>query len=218
MTITGRSEKVLQNAGFCHKRRSLIMTAKQEQPTEMQKKEVLRMNNRESNQLTRECLQLSLMHLMGERPYEKITVSEIVRRAGVSRTAFYRNYTDKEDILHELGDRVIRSITELGEKPELHEKPRQWFEDVFSAVRREKDLILLLDQAGILQRELFSGRSIAELLYPASDTEIKYTQIAAETAFFQILISWFRGGMQEDEEYMATICTGIFDSILKKLV
>ena len=74
------------------------MKATKEPLTEMQKKEVLRMNNKESNQLTRECLQLALMHLMGEHPYEKITVSEIVRRAGVSRTAFYRNYTDKEDI------------------------------------------------------------------------------------------------------------------------
>ena len=96
------------------------MKATKEPLTEMQKKEVLRMNNKESNQLTRECLQLALMHLMGEHPYEKITVSEIVRRAGVSRTAFYRNYTDKEDILHELGNRLIKSIAEICEKPELH--------------------------------------------------------------------------------------------------
>ena len=74
-----------------------FVSEKGESLTELQKKEILRMNNKESNQLTRECLQLALIHLMAEQPYEKITVSEIVRRAGVSRTAFYRNYTDKED-------------------------------------------------------------------------------------------------------------------------
>ena len=193
------------------------MTTTKEPLTEMQKKDVLRMNNKESNQLTRECLQLALMHLMGEHPYEKITVSEIVRRAGVSRTAFYRNYTDKEDILHELGNRLINSIAEISEKPELHENPRQWFEDVFRTVRDDKETIALFDQAGILQRELFSGRSISELLYPATDAETKYIRLALEAAFSQILISWFRDGMHESEEYMADICVYVFENTLKKL-
>ncbi|MBE5862085.1 MAG: TetR/AcrR family transcriptional regulator [Lachnospiraceae bacterium] len=185
--------------------------------TELQKKEVLRMNNKESNQLTRECLQLALIHLMGDHPYEKITVSEIVRRAGVSRTAFYRNYTDKEDILNEWGSRLVQSISELTEKPELRENPKQWFQDVFHLIRENKETIALLDQAGIQQRNLFSGKSIAELLYPSTNTEIKYVHIATEAAFFQILISWFRDGMREEEEYMANICVNIFDGVLKIL-
>ena len=35
---------------------------------------------------------------------------------------FY-DYTDKEDILHELGDEIIERIAEISEKPELHENP-----------------------------------------------------------------------------------------------
>ncbi|MCR5499514.1 MAG: TetR/AcrR family transcriptional regulator [Acetatifactor sp.] len=185
--------------------------------TELQKKEVLRMNNKESNQLTRECLQLALIHLMGDLPYEKITVSELVRRAGVSRTAFYRNYKDKEEILNELGSRIVQSISELTERPELRENPKQWFQDVFHVIRKNKETIALLDQAGIQQRYLFSGQSIAEMLYPAMNSEIKYVHLAAEAAFFQILISWFRDGMREDEEYMANICVEIFDGVLKIL-
>ena len=185
--------------------------------TELQKKEVLRMNNKESNQLTRECLQLALMHLMADHPYEKITVSEIVRRAGVSRTAFYRNYTDKEGILNELGSRLVQNISELAERPELRENPKQWFNDVFHIIRENKETIALLDQAGIQQRNLFSGKSIVELLYPAKDSEVKYAQLAAEAAFFQILISWFRDGMKEEEEYMANVCVSIFDGVLKIL-
>lgn len=175
------------------------------------------MNNKESNQLTRECLQLALMHLMSEHPYDKITVSEIVRRAGVSRTAFYRNYTDKEDIVRELGDRIVCSISDLCERPELHENPQQWFEDVFRTVREDKEIITLMDKAGILQKSLFSGKSISELLYPTKDTELKYIRLGAEAAFFQILISWFRDGMKENERDMAIICVEIFENILKKL-
>ncbi len=185
--------------------------------TELQKKEVLRMNNKESNQMTRECLQLALIHLMAEHSYEKITVSEIVRRAGVSRTAFYRNYTNKEDILNELGRNLVQRISELTERPELYEAPKMWFKNVFRIIRDNKETIALLDQAGIHQKDLFSGKSIVELLYPTMDTERKYTQLAAEAAFFQILISWFKDGMREDEEYMANLCVEIFDGVLKIL-
>lgn len=183
----------------------------------MQKKEILRMNNKESNQLTRECLQLSLMHLMSERPYEKISVSEIVRRAGVSRMAFYRNYTDKEDILHELGDEIIKRIAEISERPELHDNPRQWFEDVFRTVKKDKDIIALFDQACILKHEMFFGKTISERLYPTTEPEKKYLRLAAEAAIIQILVSWFREGMQEDEKQMADICVNIFDNALNRL-
>lgn len=193
------------------------MKTETESLTELQKKEVLRMNNKESNQLTRECLQLALMHLMSEHPYDKITVSEIVRRAGVSRTSFYRNYTDKEDIVRELGDRIVCRISDLCERPELHENPQQWFEDVFRTVREDKEIITLMDKAGVHQKSLFSGKSISELLYPTKDTELKYIRLGAEAAFFQILISWFREGMKENERDMAIICVEIFENILKKL-
>jgi hypothetical protein len=56
-----------------------------------------------------------------------------------------------------------------------------------------------------------------ETLYPAKDTEDKYIKLAAEAAFYQILITWFRDGMQEDDKYMADICIEIFENILKKL-
>ena len=194
------------------------MKTKTEPLTELQKKEVLRMNNKESNQLTRECLQLALIHLMAEHPFEKITISEIVRRAGVSRTAFYRNYTDKEDIIHELGSRLIKNIADLTDRPELHEDPQKCFADVFRLIRENRDLISLLDKAGIQIDDLISGGSIVELLYPSTDAEIKYMQLAAEAAFFRILISWFRDGMKEDEKDMAAICVEIFDNILKKIV
>ncbi len=52
-----------------------------------------------SRQLTKECLQLALVDLMAEKPFEKITVTELVLKSGVSRQSFYRNYESKEDIL-----------------------------------------------------------------------------------------------------------------------
>ena len=39
-----------------------------------------------------------LLELMGEKPFEKITVSDIVRRAEVGRASFYRHFDSKEAV------------------------------------------------------------------------------------------------------------------------
>ena len=64
--------------------------------------ENLTISNRESNRLTRESLEISLLQLLEKKELAKITISELVNRAGVSRASFYRNYNSKEEILEEL--------------------------------------------------------------------------------------------------------------------
>jgi len=39
--------------------------------------------------------------LMDEKPYNKITVSDITEKAGIARQTFYRNYRDKDEIVLE---------------------------------------------------------------------------------------------------------------------
>jgi len=41
------------------------------------------------------------MLLMDEKPYNKITISDIVEKAGIVRQTFYHNYNDKDDVLLE---------------------------------------------------------------------------------------------------------------------
>jgi len=48
---------------------------------------------------TRQALLGAFNALFFERPYERITVDAIVRRAGVGRSTFYEHYVDKEDLL-----------------------------------------------------------------------------------------------------------------------
>lgn len=43
----------------------------------------------------------ALMLRMDEKPYDRITVSDICEKAGVARPTFYRNYEDKDDVIFE---------------------------------------------------------------------------------------------------------------------
>ena len=50
---------------------------------------------------TRMCIGEAVFSLMDKKPYEEIRVSDIVKRAGVSRMTFYHYYEQKEDALDE---------------------------------------------------------------------------------------------------------------------
>ncbi|MBM9833823.1 TetR/AcrR family transcriptional regulator, partial [Enterococcus faecalis] len=51
----------------------------------------LQKHNKEANQITRESLETALLFLMEKKELTKISISELVEKAGVSRNAFYRN-------------------------------------------------------------------------------------------------------------------------------
>ena len=81
------------------------------------------LSNKEANKVTRECLQTALIQLMSQKPFEKITITELVRRSGVSRTAFYRNYESKEEILNEVCRSFIDSLSASFSDPTFQKDP-----------------------------------------------------------------------------------------------
>ena len=74
--------------------------------------ENLRKSNQESNFLTREAIETALLQLLEKKDLAKISISELVKRAGVSRAAFYRNYDSKEEILESVFKRSVHNIME----------------------------------------------------------------------------------------------------------
>lgn len=51
------------------------------------------------NETVREALAIALLKLMKNEEFSKISVSDIVRVAGVGRSSFYRNFSSKEDLV-----------------------------------------------------------------------------------------------------------------------
>lgn len=165
--------------------------------------------NRQINQVTRESLSIALIYLMNEKPFEKISITELVERAGVSRTAFYRNYTDKEDLLKEIGKALIGKISELNEKHKDTKSDFDWCLEVFQAIKEHKESFALFMNAGLTAKMLFNERAFVDVVYPSEDRKERYMLIASEAAFASIINTWFEEGMKESPEEMAELCLPI---------
>src|SRR5919112_2023535 len=60
---------------------------------------------------TRDALGDALIALMQEKPFETITVQDVLDRAHVSRSTFYSHYTDKDDLLMSDADEFFEALS-----------------------------------------------------------------------------------------------------------
>lgn len=165
----------------------------------------LREANEEANRITRECLRTAVLQLAGSREFDKVSVSEVTRRAGVSRTAFYRNYGSMEELVADACGELRRSLLGSLSSERYRADRRLWYERFFATIR---------DNAGYFQIYLDAnvplvGEDVLEAAYPSGTTEGLYRNRAREGAFLAVLTGWFRGGMRESPAEMADICCGI---------
>lgn len=177
---------------------------------ELQKREVLRLSNEESNRLTKECLQTALICLMGEKPFEKITVTELVKRSGVSRMAFYRNYASKEDILKEMAESFLMTVKKSVENSKYEGNPALWFKDAFAFIQNNVDIVKLLFEAKLPIEIGIGTSSILNQIFKKPEGRERYLQSAVEGAFVYVLKEWIYSGAKESPEDMADICYKIW--------
>ena len=60
---------------------------------------------------TRQTIRDTMLHLMEEKPFRKITVTELCRLAEINRGTFYLHYLDAEDVLDDISAELLGETT-----------------------------------------------------------------------------------------------------------
>jgi len=175
----------------------------------MEKRSMLRLSNEEANKLTKQSLQKALISLMGKKPFENITITELVKSSGVSRTSFYRNYKEKEDILVDIGRQFAQHIIEIMKASKYESNKYQWYYDIFQNVQKYQDTVQLLIQANLRQNTSFHIIPVMREAYEQLSTEGYYKVLARLGALDAIVYNWFIKGRKESIEDMAQLCVNI---------
>ncbi|WP_054957939.1 TetR/AcrR family transcriptional regulator [Paenibacillus dakarensis] len=181
--------------------------------TEIQRLKVLRLSNEESNRITRLCIESALVLLMKERSFNEITITEIVKKAGVSRTAYYRNYSSKEDILRSLIDEMaIKVIEAMNLHFPIMNTHQYWLTLFDSLYEQYKELQILL-KANFGDSVLQQVQDLLMRGFSERDTTELYKFYFWSGAIFNIVTKWIMDDATLDSKKMAQICFNIVDSI-----
>jgi AcrR family transcriptional regulator len=162
---------------------------------------------------TRDALGDALIALMQEKPFETITVQDVLDRAHVSRSTFYTHYSDKDDLLmsdsEEFFEALSMALSAHGDKSDRVFPVKEFFNHLADVQPFYKALV----KSGKFQEnmELARGhfargieRRLSELprakSIPASErSAIAFTHAGA---LLSLLTWWLDRGMREPTEQM----------------
>lgn len=111
-------------------------------------------------QQTRQKLLDAAEAVFGEKGYDRASIVEITRRAGVAQGTFYVYFPDKKavftELVKELSHRLRREIAEaVAELPDRMEKERVGFRVFFNFIHQHRSMYRIVRQAEFVDEELF---------------------------------------------------------------
>ena len=170
----------------------------------MNNKDYLKLSNEESNRITREALELALFELLENKSIDEISITELVKKAGVSRSAFYRNYGTKDALMISISKNAFDKVCNFVKSSGFSENKVNIFYNFFKAIKQnEKHFRIYLNFPFKIEQ------LVGEVIKPSKTVKEHYEIVAREGAFYNILVNWFNNGMKESEMEMAEICSDI---------
>ena len=170
----------------------------------------------EANELARRKMATALMELMLEKPYEKVSITEITHAAGVSRMVYYRNYAGKKDILNrymeDIGARIHAHIA----KEAAAGNYTAYFCELFEQLGMHSDLGLSLYRADLGDMILENVEKNMLLTFPVKNAspEEAYKRRFIAGAFYNVFIRWSLEGNKEAPEAMAEMLSRFLQNVL----
>lgn len=164
------------------------------------------LSNNEANRITRESICTALLELLKTNEFKKISISELVRKAGVSRQSFYRNYNTKEDIVLEIERTIGAHMIEKMKDPDYINNPKKWFIDFFTIVKENNAAVTLLQKADLFITIFEKIPSYIESQIETVTPELHYCIVGTMAAVHSIARDWFNNGMKESAIEMADLC------------
>ena len=151
----------------------------------------------------------ALIDLMEKKPIEEISITELTKKAGVSRMSYYRSFTSKQHILEEYLQTIVRRFRSEGEKAGYLGRDHGYQQLVyaFHFFRQYSRFGLCLHNAN-LSSILLDGLNKYMDMYvlpPKADFSKRCKTYAYAGALYNLYIQWLKDGMKESEETMAEI-------------
>ena len=155
-------------------------------------------------QVTQE-ISMAFLELLTEKPFMDITVTDVVKRAGVARASFYRNYSSTSELL----DSIMASFTKelkthvLPVAASQNEKEWRLFLYRFIAFIEDRHLSLMLSNTtniSVLIFRIFDAVHELSKAMEFDSMEQKYSIPSRLGAIAGVVMHWINNGQKETPE------------------
>ncbi|KHD37527.1 AcrR family transcriptional regulator [Clostridium acetobutylicum] len=165
----------------------------------------------------------AMLKLLAEKPYEKITITEIAYTAQLGRRTFYRNFDSKEDVLDMYIKGLIDEYINLlkNEYLTIHNGAKVYF----TFWSKHLDFLILMEKNNLLHLLLQRFNQYLPMIHKEvnenkiekfNDRMLEYVLFFSAGGFWNILVKWLQDGAKETPDDMAMLIDSILSDKLIK--
>ena len=166
----------------------------------------------EVNLLTKECILTALLRLMEEKDYQSISITDITNLAGVSRMAYYRNYSGKEDILiKHLEDEERKIVNAFSNRTVASIRDIIYYVSYF--IQENSKVIKAIYAAGLTHKltDMLNERIYSYFPVSHQSVEGEFATKFYVGAILSVYRYWIDTGMQEPAENVTDLLCKLID-------
>lgn len=154
---------------------------------------------------TRHYIAEALLKLMKAKDFRDITVTEIVKRAGVGRATFYRYFTDKESVIVYYFNRLNEKFNEnIRYIPRCDEDYYDVIRSVLKMLHAYQDFVLLLQASHLEYLYLeYLNRSFQRDFAYGDKPQAAYLSYAYAGMVYNVSMQWVKDDCAEPLEAVA---------------
>lgn len=100
---------------------------------------------------SKEMIRSAFLHLLSEKPLERITVADVVERCGLSRNTFFAHYPDVYGVLEDylkMGLETMSSFLNEAVENQSFDDPLPFLERIAHHVEEKRDIYQVILNAG----------------------------------------------------------------------
>ncbi|WP_420640690.1 TetR/AcrR family transcriptional regulator [Candidatus Leptofilum sp.] len=168
---------------------------------------------------TKMVLKNSLLELLREKPVQKITVTEICRKADINRNTFYAHYHSPENLLSQIENELFDQLTvAIGSEMDSEKLLLKICQVVYANQELSKIIFSEHGNQELLERIQLIGRAnfVREwqpLAEPYSPDALKKIYSFVSNGTVGIMQEWIRNDFRESPEEIAAFTAGIIEHL-----
>ena len=143
----------------------------------------------------------ALLQLMQKKAFDRISITELCRKAGVSRMSFYRNFESKEAVLNKWCARITdRFVAESGINYR-NNTMKEYFNTLFTHVLKYREMSFILQKNGLLW---IVKDDIDRVFFETyRDVYDEYKMHFITGGIFNAYVLWIENGLRETPEELS---------------
>lgn len=178
------------------------------------------------SQFTKKAIKESFVKLLNERPFDKITVKDVVEDCGINRNTFYYYYQDIFALLDDVFETETNDVISSGY---IHDSWQEGFiKSAGFAMRNKSAVFHVYNSINRQQLERYLYKVSEDLMenivkkeaegLNVSEEDIRLVSIFYKHAIVGLFLEWLERGMKDEPEYIIRRMGQLLDGNIRHIL